>query len=260
MKTAILILHYKNKEDTLKCLESVNKLQGHFPIKIILINNDKNWNLKNRDLEIINNKENLGFAKGINIGIRYALKDKDVGYILILNNDTVVPKNLLAVLLKEKPDIVSPVIKFKSIDDRWVYDYGGKIDMWTGRTTHIESEILNNKLGRDIDYVSGCCMLVKKEVFEKIGLFDERFFFYFEDADFCLRAKKEGFKITVNTSVCVFHKLGGSIGRWSKKAILYNLKNNFLFINKNLEWRKITGFFYLLILSAKIFINYVLGR
>lgn len=272
MKIAIVILHYKNIKDTIACLHSVNKLKvDNQLIKIILVNNDKNSNLKTQisninlktKILIINNQKNLGFAAGINMGIKEVLHDKNVSHILILNNDTIIPPNLLNELIKERGDIVAPVIKFKSIDNRWVYDFGGRINWVTGRTSHLECNNItikqyNNE--RKIDYVSGCCMLVKREVFEKIGLFDERYFFYYEDTDFCVRAKKEGYRISVCPKIVIFHKLGGSIGRWTRKAIYYNLKSNFIFITKHLGWNRPVGYLYLMILSLKIFINKIINK
>ncbi|MBI3954894.1 glycosyltransferase family 2 protein [Candidatus Gottesmanbacteria bacterium] len=98
-------------------------------------------------------------------------------------------------------------------------------------------------------------MMVKRKVLETVGLFDERFFFYFEDVDFCLRAGKYGYKIGVDREVIVYHKLGSSVGRWSKKAIMYNLISNYKFIRKNLGVRQITGLIYLFLLTLKIIYN-----
>ncbi|MDP3998539.1 MAG: glycosyltransferase family 2 protein, partial [bacterium] len=106
-----------------------------------------------------------------------------------------------------------------------------------------------------LTYLSGCCLAIKRQVFEKIGLFDEKYFLYFEDLDFCLRAKKAGFKIALEPKVVIFHKLGGSAGRWSKTAIFHNLRSNFIFITKHLGWRRPIGYLYLTALSIKIMID-----
>lgn len=269
MKLAVIILHFGNIEDTATCIKSV--LDSNFEkekIKVIIVNNDVNADNESflklgiKEKDIINNKKNLGFAKGINIGIKSALSDKNISDILLLNNDTILEKNTLKLLVDKKQEIVSPVIKFR-FENIWKYDYGGRINWWIGRTSHIEStnHLINQSSlpaqagNQQIDYVSGCCMRVKREVFESIGLLDEQFFFYFEDVDFCVRAKKAGFHISVVTDAYITHKLSASIGKWSKKAIYYNLTSNAKFIRKHLGLRSPIGFIYLFLLSLKIVWN-----
>lgn len=267
-KVYIVILNYNGFADTEKCLKTLHILadKGYKLTTFLVDNGSKREEIKKlksfitspqnrktfklKNIRLIENKKNLGFAGGMNNGIREALKDKSCEYVLILNNDTILPSNLLTVLDDTGVDIISPVIKFKW-NGKWIYDYGGKINWWTGRTTHLESSKIIDK----IDYISGCCMLVKREVFEKIGLFDESYFFYFEDVDFCVRARKAGFTIAVNPNINIEHKLGGSIGRWSNKAIYYNLTANAIFIRKNLGLRWPLGYLYLTLLAVKIIIN-----
>ncbi len=263
LKIAVVILHYKNLSDTNKCLLSVSKLKtDNSDFKIILVNNSPQQNiLKTVPFEIISNKSNLGFARGINVGIKRGLSDKKVSHFLLLNNDTIMPSGMLKEMLKVKADIISPVIRFKSLQKKLVYDLGGRINWWTGRTTHMESDKMGeNKTAGDIDYASGCCMLVKRDVFEKIGLFDENFYFYYEDTDFCVRAKKAGFSIKICKNSFIDHKLAGSIGRWSNRAIYYNLTGNAKFISKHLGLRKPIGYTYLFLLSLKILINRLAGK
>ena len=264
-------MHYKNVQDTFDCLRSIGKqIFNNDYIEVILVDNDEKSSLNDhiselekllKKITILTPTNNLGFAKGINLGLKKALEDKKTDYFLILNNDTVLPGDTLIKLIANDADIVSPVLKFKSAKGEWVYDYGGKINWWTGRTTHVESankpinQSTNNPISFDLDYVSGCCMMVKRKVLETIGLLDERFFFYFEDVDFCLRAGKKGFKIRVDIDTVICHKLGSSIGRWSKRAIMYNLISNFKFIRKNLGVRQVTGLIYLFLLTLKIIYN-----
>lgn len=259
MKIYIIVLHYGEVDNTLHCLESIGKLDNDkFQLRTVIVDNDVEnrftRSLVNaRDDIIIQTNKNLGFAGGVNVGVREALSDKDCTHILILNNDTILPKDLLIKLLENKSGVTGPVVKFKW-DGKWKYDFGGRIDWNIGRTYHLESDNLTMKQfsKEKIDYVSGCCMLISREVFEKIGLFDEKFFFYFEDTDFCVRAKKTGFTIGICTDTNIEHKLGGSVGRWSNKAIFYNLSSNAIFITKHLGWRRPLGFGYLLLLTGKI--------
>lgn len=265
-KIFIIILNWNGKKDTIECLKSLEELRTpDSELRTIVIDNGstdgsveeiQKLTLRLRsgqELKIIENKENLGFAEGNNVGVKYALEN-GADYVIILNNDTVVPKNFLN-LFKNDADIIGPVIKFKH-EGKWVYDYGGYLNWWIGRPKHYElPHYTLNPSAYTLSYLSGCCLLIKRKVFEKIGLFDERFFLYFEDLDFCLRAKKAGFKIALESKVVILHKLGGSVGRWSKTAIWHNLRSNFIFISKHLGWRRPIGYIYLMALSIKILVD-----
>ena len=235
----IIILNFNGGEDILACLKSLQ-----------LIKLPKGW--QKEVLVIDNSKKNLGFAKGMNVGIRRAIKN-GAEAVLLLNQDTVVEKNFLASLLENSADIVGPVIKFKR-HGRWIYDLGGKINWWLGRTKHLEVLGIKYQVS-SIDYVSGCAMMIKRPVLEKIGLLDERYFLYFEDADFCLRAKKAGFKVAVEPKSLIFHKL--TEGRKKPlKQRLQLLKSNLIFINRWIPfWKKPIAYLYWWMLMFKILLR-----
>jgi len=164
-----------------------------------------------------------------------------------------VEKDFLSPLLENPADIVGPVIKFRR-QERWIYDFGGKINWWLGRNKHIENYELRIT-NYELDYVSGCAMLVWRRVFEKIGLFDERYFLYFEDADFCLRAKKAGFKIAVEPKSTIIHHLkeGKKKPLWQRWEVV---KSNFIFINRWIDWwRKPLAWGFWLVRGVKILIG-----
>ena len=106
---------------------------------------------------------------------------------------------------------------------------------WWQANPVIDGEVIASSKWREIDYISGCAMMIKRRVFEKIGLFDERYFLYFEDADFCLRAKKAGFKIAVDPKSMVIHKLkeGKKKPLWQRWQLV---KSNLIFINRWICW------------------------
>ncbi len=163
--------------------------------------------------------KNLGFAAAVNIGIKKSLA-RGADKILLVNPDIEINKINFG-----EGDIISPVLLSNG-----VYDYGGKVNWWIGRTTHVEmlKPVQHDTI--PIDYVSGACMLIDKKVFAKIGFFDERFFMYFEDVDFCLRAKNAGFKISV-ADTTVIHNLTKDPAR-----INYALTSNLKFIKKYIAW------------------------
>jgi len=235
----IIIVHYGDVEDTKACVLSVEKYSTTYRT-LYISNNDPEVLLdtaiaQTKKRVIISASQNNGFAAGVNIGVKKSLQNR-ADYIVLLNNDTKVQHDFIKPLyrfLESTPEagIAGPVISFMS-KNKALYDYGGKIDMLSGKTTH------DNRTSRKIhephvvDYVSGCCMMIKKEIFDEIGIFDERFFLYYEDVDFCLRAKKAGYKCFVVTESLIFHRLSKTVGKSSKIALYYQIKSALLFGNR----------------------------
>lgn len=251
----IIIVNFNSQKTILDCLSCL-KYERAETIVIDNASTDNSLSLIKRkfpQVKIIENKSNLGFSAACNIGIKYALRRR-AQRVLLLNPDTLPEKDFLEKLSRKQSDIVSPILKFKR-GETWVYDLGGKINWLIGRPYHQESYSSKTGKPKSIDYVSGCCMLIKKEVFNEIGFFDERFFLFFEDVDFCLRAKKRDLKIDVSSNVIVWHKL--SEGK--KKGWFYHyqiLRSNFIFFNKWLPLhKKPLAYGYLLLLGIKIIFN-----
>lgn len=253
----IIIINFNSKDLIIDCIKSII---GYYPkVNIIAVDNassDESLQLisllKYERISIIKNNINLGFAKAVNKGIKFALK-QGAQEVLLLNPDTIATPGFLEPLLGNKAEIVGPIIKFKRQGD-WVYDFGGKINFWLGRTSHFES--LNPKsIFNQSDYLSGCCLLIKRKAFEKIGFLNENYFLFFEDVDFCLRAKKASFKIALEPKSIIIHKL--SEGR--KKPFYYMrylIRSNLTFINHWLPfYRRPLAYVYLLLLSFKMLLN-----
>lgn len=252
----IIILHFGNSAVTKTCINSILKYEKNYR-EIIIVDNSSNFIQKySNKITIIKNSNNLGYGRGMNVGIRYALSKKAT-HIFLLNNDIrftqPVLQSLIEVLdMNKKKGIVGPAIKFKR-QGKTIYDLGGKINPLFGRTSHVEVEILLSKDHYKVDYISGCSMLIKKEVFETIGFFDEQFFLYYEDVDFCLRAKQRGYERVICSSVSVIHKLSSSIGKNSKVALYHQTKSALLFGKKYFHMRQI--FHTLFILAQSIYIS-----
>ncbi len=232
---SIIILNWNQYEDTDECL---NSLGSNY--KIMLVDNgsvdgsaDK---LKEKYpyIELIKNKTNLGFAAGNNVAIKKALQEGN-DYILLLNNDTKVEPDFLELLIKviEKPGstgIVSPKMMFFHEPDK-VWFCGGYYLPILNKPAHAFNK------QDEIDWTSGCCMLIKKEVFNKIGLLDEDYFNNYEDVDFCYRAKKTGFGIKLIPESVIYHKFAASMGgKFSPFYTYYRTRNNLLFFKKTRQW------------------------
>jgi len=193
----------------------------------------------NRKLILIKNEKNYGFAEGNNIGMRYALKALNPDYVLLLNNDTAVDREFLGELVKvgesdEKIGIVGPKICYYDNPEK-VWAVGGKINLFTGSTR-------NTGDGKDsscfkgvihVDYVSGCTLLVKSEVINKIGLLDVGYFLYLEETDWNIRAHKHGYTSAINCDVQILHKSGASIRKVKDINYYYFTRNKLILIQKH---------------------------
>ena len=197
----------------------------------------------NRRLILIRNDKNYGFAGGNNVGIRFALRALHPDYILLLNNDTVVDRSFLTELVNLMKSDGSIGIAGPKI---YYYDFNGRSDVisFTG-----EDIIPEKGLGRgygcgevdlgqwdkqmEVDRLEGSCMLIRREVFESIGLLDEEYFLYWEETDFCIRAKKAGFMNVYCPKAKIWHKIGGSTQKMSHIRTYFGTRNRFLFVAKN---------------------------
>lgn len=255
-KIFVVILHFGEIALTRECIQTLQEKDKGYAKIIVVNNNEKNiapGALPFKRITLINNKRNIGFAAGVNVGIRYAIRN-GADAILFLNNDTLIKKpfiNELSAILSNDPSvgIVGPAICFTK-NGKKIFDIGGSINMLTGRTSHREVEEVKDIPLRFVTYVSGAAMMIKREVFERVGLFDEQFFLYYEDADFCLRAAKKGFRVAVDPHAIVFHLLSKTIGKVSPFAVFYQTQSAVFFGRKYMQTFS-QKFFHLLFLLAQ---------
>jgi GT2 family glycosyltransferase len=227
----VIIVHYGDIANTQNAIERVEKYATHR--NVIVINNNPEIDIekeieKKKSRIFINSGKNIGFAAGANLGIKQAMEDS-ADFVLLLNNDASIAhdivNSLLQVFKRNKIiGIVGPVIKFKK-SGKLYYDMGGTIDAHTGKAHHMNEEVRVASDPIQVQYISGCCMLIKKEVIDVIGGFDERFFLYYEDVDYCLRAYYAGFDTFIAPTSVITHKLSASIGHNSKKSIYHLVKS-----------------------------------
>jgi GT2 family glycosyltransferase len=244
----IVILNWNGWRDTIECLESLSKIT--YPnYKIVVVDNGSKDNsadnLQKRfpNIKLVKNPDNLGFAGGNNVGIRESLKSK-ADYVLLLNNDTTVEPDFLDRLVEaitgdEKIGIASPKIMFYREPDN-IWFVGGGFLPWLKKPFHKyygERDSKQVKATTEVDWVSGCCMLIKREVFGKIGLLDADYFNNYEDVDFCVRAKKAGYKIVIVPEAKIYHKFAASMGgKFSPFYTYFRTRNNLLFFKKTKQW------------------------
>lgn len=182
-------------------------------------------------------EENVGVAKGNDIGIRYAIEYLDVEYILLLNNDIELDKNAINELLlnSNAETITVPKIYFFSPSDM-LWFAGGEMCWKRGEPYHIgifETDKGQYDVEKTISYAPTCCMLVHKNVFEKIGYEDETLFMYFDDTDLCVRMTEAGYTIKYIPDAKLWHKVSSSSGGVESKVfVYYNYRNKLYFMDK----------------------------
>ncbi|AMR32931.1 hypothetical protein A0256_16650 [Mucilaginibacter sp. PAMC 26640] len=187
----------------------------------------------------IKNTENFGVAKGNNQGIELALND-NCDFVLLLNNDIEFDDHLLIErmivhALKNNELIIIPKIFY--FDTRTIWMAGGKLLKSKAIVEHVGVDEQDgpkfNKV-QYFDYAPTCFMLLGRRVFDEVGLMDERYFVYYDDTDFILRAVNAGFKILYLPNLEIFHKVSSSTGGGvSLFSIYYLNRNRIYFIMKN---------------------------
>lgn len=221
MRLSIIIVNYQSRVFLEKCLHDIAFWAPEsLSFEVVLVNNDTEELTVRSELKIppkiINSPTNCGFAAASNLGARSASGK----YLLFLNPDLELPDNSLFFLpdqLEKQPSagIIGPKIidKARHAPQPWT----------CGSTTTLGSVLLRNTIGKPwnrqteqrVDWLSGTALLISKELFQRLGGFDEGFFMYYEDQDLCLRAGKEGKKILFHPQATVIHHNGQS---WSDKT------------------------------------------
>jgi hypothetical protein len=199
IELSIIIVNYQSAEYLKKCAASIFDRVKNINFEVIVVNNSAEEIADMPDFRIINAKENLGFGKGHNLGVKNAR-----GEILwFLNPDTEIITDNIREVLKEFQKVESiGVIGPRLIDE------AGEIQTWSAGTYPSIWDLVKNNLGfpasrriwrsaekKEADWVSGTALFIKKYLFQKLGGFDEKFFMYFEDIDLGKRVRKAGYKV-----------------------------------------------------------------
>ncbi len=194
-----------------------------------------------RNLFLIKNHKNHGFAEGNNIALEFAKEKLDPDYFLLLNNDTVVDKDFLKELVKvgntsNKIGAVGPKIYYYDYKGRKdVINFAGqKVNLYTSSGKRYGMNEVDTGQRDSIwrtDYIEGSCLLVKKEVIEEVGMLDAKYFAYWEETDFCIRIRNRGYILFYVPSSKIWHKV--PVSSPSKLKAYYLTRNRFIFMKKH---------------------------
>ena len=272
---AIIIINWKKYELTRNCINSVEK-SSFKNFKIILIDNESKKEFSdeintNDKIHLIKNENNEGFARANNQGIKYSLKN-GFDYVLLLNNDTLITNNLLDSLIKQSnilnQKIIQPLIL--NYDGTKIWNAGGTINNFFGTfQTHKKGESFKN-FKSNIDFTewfTGCCVLIKSEVFYDIGYFDENFFAYYEDIDFSIRLKANGYSIAMMNDSYLKHFESASSksnnqseGNLSPYVHYLNIRNHILLLKKHSKSFNTIGVLFYQLIKILSYLIYFLIR
>lgn len=263
----IILLNYNNFKDSIETLESLEKI-NYSNFRIVVIDNYstndsyeelKEYSKKHKFI-LLSTDSNLGFAGGNNFGLKY-LEDKPGEYILLLNNDTVVSENFLQILVDSLESNKNAALAGGTIfchhNQKEIWYASGRIINWRGLAVHEfkgeEKNILELGFVRTTDFVTGCMLLIRKDVLKHVGFLDEKYFMYLEDIEFNLRVKRFGYNILYVPQSVIYHKVLGESK--SKFKLYYSVRNRLLLINSGFRgiYNKIAKYYFFLIISAKIF-------
>ncbi|NRB49373.1 MAG: glycosyltransferase family 2 protein [Saprospiraceae bacterium] len=236
---SVVAVNYRQAELTFEFLDSLKKI-NYSPVEVWLVDNgcleDRSEAFRSHyeGIEVLISTENLGFAGGNNLAIRKAKGQ----YVLLINNDTLVPPDFLGPMVRlmeenEKIGIVSPKIYYA--DAPKILQYAGinGIDRFTGRGLNRAKQKPDNGSFDDTGqtyFAHGACMLVRAEVFQQAGELSEDYFLYYEELDFCEAVRAAGWEIFYTAESHIYHRESSSIGKSSPLKTYYMFRNRWLFM------------------------------
>jgi GT2 family glycosyltransferase len=223
----IVTLNWNRCADTLAFLESCAQ-QTYSDIRTLVVDNGstdssvETISAQFPQVEQIANGRNLGFAAGANVGLQHALRH-GADYVFLANNDTTLAADALAVLVSaaqaHDAAIASPAIFYASAPER-VWWLGARRRPWTLEVAPLDT---HGSEPFTVDFVTGCGMLISRRCLEPVGMFDEQFFMYYEDSDYCLRVQRAGMRILVVPRARMWHKVATSSGGSDSPSERYHM-------------------------------------
>lgn len=256
-----VLVNYRSGKDTIDCVRSI-RTQESEPVHIVIVDNSQpadteleNLEREQANLTLLHTPENIGFGRANNMGIEWAQKHLRFDYLVLLNNDTLIEKDAFSELIKafsEQENIGIATGKILYANQRETVWYGGatinrkkgwpEIADFNGKATAGGAD-----RQREVEFVSGCCMLFSAESIRTLGGFDPDFFMYCEDLELCLRTASSPYKMWYRPQAVVYHKVHGSSthkGETPKNLHVKNPNVSFLFFHlKTNQYRAIRRHF-----------------
>lgn len=253
-KVAIITVNYNGLADTLSLLDSLKKAKKakSLIIQTIVVDNASHddsvsvLTKKFPEIDLIANRKNLGFAGGNNTGIKKAI-DRKADWLVLINNDCLVDNDFFvnlekSAINKSQTGALGGLIYFapgfefqkhysKSDSGKVIWYAGGQFDWLNilGSHRHVDEVDTGNLVTEKTDFISGALMIIRTDVLKKVGLFDEKYFMYFEDVDLCQRIKLAGLDLMFDPNIKIWHKVAQSSGIGSPLNDYFITRNRLIF-------------------------------
>ena len=240
---AIIILNWNNPRDTLACLDSVSHLT-YQPMRVIVVDNGSTDGSASTiascypQVEIVRSKENLGYAGGNNLGMRAALS-QGCDYFWLLNDDILAAPESLSLLVsaaqaQPAAGMLGPMVYIRGEQNR-ILSAGGLIEKEGIPSQRGMGELDDGRYNgvTEVDYVSGCALLISRYAVDRIGMLDEDFFAYHEEIEWCYRARQTGMKVLFVPKALAWHPDTRLRDYDSPVVTYYITRNSLLFARKH---------------------------
>ncbi|MGH7142163.1 MAG: glycosyltransferase family 2 protein [Candidatus Saccharimonadales bacterium] len=266
--TAVIVLNWNGKDSLKPCLESL--LAQSVQSTIFVVENGSTDGsleyLKKSypDLRLIVNQTNLGFAGGANCGIREAIRN-NFDYVGLFNNDAVADKdwlkNLVSVL-DDRADIGIVTCKLVDANNKYLDSTGDTYTVWGLPYPRGRGELVSTKYddNTDIFAATGGASLYRVKMLEKVGLFDEDFFAYYEDVDLSFRAQLTGWKVCYTPRAIAYHQIGATSSKIKGFTTFQTIKNLPWLLVRNVPGGLLSTVWPRFLLAYSLFIGRAVGR
>lgn len=267
----IIIVNYNGYDDTRECLQSVQGIEyGNF-VTIVVDNGSKDFSLEKLKKEFdkvtyMESLENLGYTGGNNLGIEKA-NDLGAEYIFVLNNDTIVSKNVLSTLVhymesNRNKGMISPLVLYYDKPDTISFG-GGTVDRNTGLLKFYnknEPKDLLKEQVIDCSFLEGCALFIRSDVIKRIGGFNEKYFLTSEESEMCVKIKDMGYELSVITDCYVWHKVSQAMKKESALWSYFLYRNKLHFVKGNSKSIKMTDIIIIIRYYSINFLSYLIRK
>lgn len=241
-RVVAVVLNTNRRDDTLACLDSLARLD--YPNRAVIVLDNASTDGSNDairaahpEVRILPLADNRGYAGNNNVGIAAAL-DAGADWVLVLNEDTILDPACFTELMRAAADprvgVVGPMV-YHHDEPTVIQSAGGRLDaQWRGwHTGQNEDDAGQFPAPRDVDWISGCAILVRRAVIEQVGPLDDRFFYYWEETEWCVRAARAGWRVVHVPAAKLWHKGVTRHYRPGPNVAYYNTRNHLLLMSKH---------------------------
>ena len=258
-----VIVNWNGWRDTVACLDALRQIE-YSRLFVVIVDNGSSDDSVSRiqaahpAVHLLQTGKNLGFSGGNNAGIREVMR-QEVKYVWLLNNDTQPARAALRELVRSAEEdfrlgAVGSVLHYAAAPQKIQAWGGGWINLWSGRSTHATAP---PKPGRRLDFLTAASMLVRRKTFEDVGLMDDRFFLYWEDAELCFRLRQNSWDLGVARHAIVLHKVSASTRKRTSPTDRYFTSSAIRFLSQYSPVPRLAAF---LFLSLRILHRVLGGR